>query len=102
MCVSVFSSPVAQFLIHLGIKQQVHTRRPHHDFLSLHGNAETISFAVCLFCVGHAVNKWRKFGSRCFVEGFSEWDEIWRIDRGALLYIGAPCGFRAVNKWVSV
>jgi len=32
------------------------------------------------------------FGSRYLVEGFSEGDEIWHLNRGALLYITTQIG----------
>jgi len=32
------------------------------------------------------------FGSRYLIEGFSEWDEMWQLDRGTLLYTRSRIG----------
>jgi len=58
-----------------------------HEKKHWHGSAQTVSFPVCFLCASHTVDTTlTNFGNRYLVEGFSEWDEIWQLDKGALLY----------------
>jgi len=45
------------------------------------------SFCLCLCLWVTQSTKSTNFGSRYLVRGFSELDEIWQLDTGALLYV---------------